>query len=199
MWGDSHAAALYPGIEKVFGARYCVVQRTVVSTPPLLPSLFADQGAAEINQVIMDTIRRLRPDVVMLDGNWPTCDWKGIEPTVAALKSMGIPRIVVVGPVPEWYISLPQQLSNHARRHPSSSVPTRLASGCRPEPMEIDGPMAEMCRRLRVTYVSPCTIFGGTDGFLVRTGETADTLTAYDYGHLTVAGATYLASRFPTF
>jgi peptidoglycan/LPS O-acetylase OafA/YrhL len=199
LWGDSHAAALYPGVQKVYGDRYSVVQRTVVSIPPLLPSQFHDQTAIDINQEIMDSIRRIHPDVVMLQGHWAAWSLPGVEPTVVALKALGIPHIVVVGPVPEWFISLPQQLSNYARRHPSAAVPTRLASGFRPEPMELDAQMADMCRRQGVTYFSPCKIFRNSDGFLIRTGDTADTLTAYDYGHLTVAGATYLASRFPAF
>ena len=105
---------------------------------------------------------------------------------------------MVVGPVPEWAISLPQQLCNYVRRHPGAAVPMRLSSGARPESRTIDEQMAAACRRLGVRYVSPVAIFGGPDGYLVRFGDQPEDLASYDYGHLTTAGSLYLAAHIPT-
>jgi hypothetical protein len=72
-----------------------------------------------------------------------------------------------------------------------------MKTGTRDAPAKIDALMRPFCQRLGVEYISPCEILGGRDGFLVRLGDTADSLVAFDYGHLTKVGSEYLVSRFP--
>jgi hypothetical protein len=45
--------------------------------------------------------------------------------------------------------------------------------------------------------VSPCAILGSSEGFLIRVGDTGDSLIEFDYGHLTVKGSAYLVAQFP--
>jgi peptidoglycan/LPS O-acetylase OafA/YrhL len=198
LWGDSHAAALYAGLEASFGNRYCIVQRTAANDPPSVPPNGATLSTRErINRFTYESIRRDRPALVILDGNWVGFGWATLESTIAALRNAGVDHIVVFGPVPEWNTSLPQQLCNYVRRHPGAPVPVRMSSGALPESGIIDGQMAAACKRLGVDYVSPVTIFGGADGYLVRMGDRPEDLTSYDYGHLTTAGSRYLAAHIP--
>jgi peptidoglycan/LPS O-acetylase OafA/YrhL len=199
LWGDSHAAALYPGLEESFGKQFCIVQRTAANNPPFVPPSGTILSTHDrINRFVFESIRKDKPAVVLLAANWVVDDWQGTESTVRALREAGVGRVVVFGPAPQWVVSLPQQLCNYVRRHPGRPVPMRMDAGARPEPALIDAQMAAMCARLGVQYVSPVRIFGGPGGFLVRFGETPDQLSSYDYGHLTAVGSRYLAAHIPS-
>jgi peptidoglycan/LPS O-acetylase OafA/YrhL len=197
LWGDSHAAALYPGLKKVYGNAYNIVQRTAAGTPPLIEGSLHPGIGRQISHYVLAMIRRSRPEYVVLQARWEPSEMKDLEDTINALKAANVRHIVLVGPVPQWIISLPQQLNNYARRHPSEPVPTRMTQGENPAPIETDGLMAALATRLGVDYVSPCRILGSDQGFLVRTGDTPDSLTTLDYGHLTVKGSEYLVDHFP--
>jgi peptidoglycan/LPS O-acetylase OafA/YrhL len=197
LWGDSHAAALYPGLRQAYGARYNIVQRTAAGTPPLLEDSMSPGVAQQIDRYVFALIRRLRPECVVLQARWQSYEWGHVAETIVALKAAGVRRVVLVGPVPQWFVSLPQQLFNYARLHRSDPVPVRMKMGIDPEPCRIDAPMAALAERNGAEYVSPCAILGNQEGFLVRTADTADSLTAFDYGHLTESGSRYLVSRFP--
>jgi peptidoglycan/LPS O-acetylase OafA/YrhL len=197
LWGDSHAAALYPGVSTVYGRAYNIVQRTTASTPPFMPDRFNPGNARQINQFVFQSIVRDRPEFVLLDANWQGYDWRQIEGTITALQAAGIHHIVLIGPVPQWNGSLPQQLFNYMRGHRNQPVPERMSVGVDPMPARLDPLMAALAQRLGVDYVSPCRILGNGDGFLVRTGDTADSLMTYDSSHLTANGSKYLVSHFP--
>jgi len=134
---------------------------------------------------------------VVLAANWLTYDWRDVTVTIQALKALGIRRIVVVGPTPQWVGSLSQQLYYFVRRHPFEPIPIRMKTGLKAEPERIDKLMAKFCNDLKVEYISPCAILENGDGVIIRFGDSADSLIALDYGHLTVAGSEYLVSHFP--
>jgi len=197
LWGDSHAAGLYPGLEEFFGRKYEIVQRTSANLAPFTEDPVSSSTHARINRFILDAIAREKPACVVLEANWPQYEWRNIAPTIAALRAAGIQHIVLVGPLPHWIVSLPQQLCNYVRKHRDEPVPMRLKTGLQPEPMQIDAAMAAFAAQVGVEYISPCRILENQDGFLVRVGDTADSLVAFDYGHLTAAGSKYLAAHFP--
>lgn len=198
LWGDSHAAGLYPGVQAVFGKKYNIVQRTIAGQPPYL-GLEPRSASAQfsLNQEVFETIQRIRPQVVMLESNWVAFGWKPIETTVERLKAAGVGHIVLVGPVPQWNGSLLQQVCNYVRSHKSEPVPTRLTTGARSEPLEIDASMRALSTRLGIQYVSPCDILHDKDGYLVRLGDAPESFISWDYGHLMAAGSGYLVSHFP--
>lgn len=198
LWGDSHAAQLYPGCAERWGTTHNLVQRTAAAVPPLLTTGKSGRSdAAEITAFVLDELARLRPDTVMLAALWTRSEWRELEATVARLRELGIRHIVVIGPVPEWERGLPQQLMNYHLWHRFAPVPARLPSGWEQKPLEVDAAMAAFCRALGVDYVSPLRVLGNADGYLVRLGDTADTITSFDYGHLTPAASRYVVARFP--
>ena len=197
LWGDSHAASLYPGMKSVYEMRFNVVQRTAAGVPPFMGSRFNLRSGASINRFIFDSIKRDQPDYVFLYAHWLQYDWRYVEETVAALKAAGIRHVVVVGPIPEWANSLPQTLFDYIKAHPSAPVPLRLKSGVSPQALILDREMAAMSARIGAQYISLCKLLQNQDGFLTRTGETADSLVEFDHAHLTVLGARYLVSQFP--
>jgi hypothetical protein len=199
LWGDSHAAVLYPGVKNVYGRRFNIVQRTKANTPPFMPGYFNPGVARQVNQFIYNSIIQDKPEVVLLEADWPDYDWSQVEKTIAALKTAGVRHIVLVGPVPQWSGSLPQQLFNYVRKHRDASVPVRMTEGADPRPAEVDRLMAALAMRLGVEYISPCNILGNQDGYLVRTGDTPESLTTYDSSHLTANCSIFLVSHFPKF
>lgn len=197
LWGDSHAAALYPGLKARYGRDYNIVQRTAAGTPPLVETGFPPGVGRQISRYVLAMIRRSRPEYVILQARWDTGEFGDLADTIGALKAAGVSHIVLVGPVPQWDVSLPQQLYNYARRHRSEPVPTRMTMGESAAPMEVDHLMAPFAERQGIEYVSPCKILGNEEGFLVRTGDDPDSLTTYDYGHLSVKGSEYVVDHFP--
>lgn len=197
LWGDSHAACLYSGFKEVYGPTHNVVQRTAAKTPPFVPEFFNAGVEQQINRHILELIVRDQPEVVVVDANWESYDWRKIEATILALKAARIQTIIIVGPVPQWPGGLPQQLFNYVRDHRDEPVPVRLDLATGRRTAALDEEMASMCERLAVHYVSAWKIFSGEGGVLVRTGETPDSLLTYDQSHLTPRAAIYLVSNFP--
>ena len=198
LWGDSYAAALYPGIKQVFGPRYNIVQRTAALTGAFISDRPGQHDSGSLSRYVFSMILKRRPDVVVIAGQWQSYDWSNIEDTLSALKSAGLPRIILVGPVPEWEGTLKQNVFNYVWRHHQNTIPERLTSGVNLGTIQpIDEGLRTLAAREGIDYVSALTVFGGPDGFLVRTGPTIDTLTTFDGAHLTASGAIYLVQRFP--
>jgi hypothetical protein len=199
LWGDSHAAALYPGFNDVYGKRFNVVERAASGVPPFVGDHSTSDTGQDISRRIFESIRQVQPDFVVLEANWQGYDWGHVEETIGALKAAGIRHVVLVGPVPHWNQALPQILFTYMRRHRSDSVPVRMSEGLDPESFRIDEQLAAMAVRQGIEYISPCHLLGNRDGVLVRTGETADSLVVFDNSHLTASGSIYLVSHFPRF
>ena len=198
LWGDSYAAGLYPGLRELYGDKYNIVQRTAALTGPIITSLPGRPDGGRIAHAVFAAILRRHPDVVILGGRWEEYNWKEIANTIAPLRAAGIARIILVGPEPEWAGGLKEQMFNYIWTHPKEPVPTRLAGGV---DISLLGPIDQAMRALAdqqgIEYVSPLTVFGGPGGFLARTGPRADSLTAFDGGHLTTDGSRYLIAHFP--
>ena len=196
LWGDSHAAQLYPGFDKHFSAKYNIVQRTVMSTGPFLGMDPPEKPHMKaLNDFVFETIKRIHPAWVVLAADWFGYDWKQIAITVAALRAVGVDRITVFGPVPHWKGSLPRQLIFYYRTHPGSPLPTRLRGGDEHDTPKIDADLGAFCGSLRVEYVSPYTLLSDKDGVIARVGEGLKGIEAWDNAHLTPAASEYLVGK----
>ncbi len=115
LWGDSHAAALFWGLQKRIPN---LGQFTMSSCPPVagidVPSR---THCRSFNDAVLKWMRRNPPQTVFLMGNWRDVDEKGVlrvdamSQTVRALKEISPDmNIVVVGSVPYWLPDLPMQM-----------------------------------------------------------------------------------------
>lgn len=198
LWGDSHAAQLYPGYKKYFSPRYNIVQRTAINTGPFLGMVRTYQPEMKgMNDFVFETVKRVRPGIVVLAADWYQYDWPRIDQTILALKGLGVPHITVIGPVPHWKGSLPQQLLIYYKEHLDEPLPTRMREGAVASTGQIDVLLAQLCDKLGVEYLSPYKLLADKDGFITRLGDGADNIVAWDYSHLTVAGSEYLVAQFP--
>jgi peptidoglycan/LPS O-acetylase OafA/YrhL len=202
LWGDSFAARFAPGLRRVLGESARMGQFTKSSCPPILA--YGVDGCPVANAQTLATIRAERPEVVILMANWvqqgpwssPDDDVaRRLRDTLASVAAAGVPRIVVMGPAPQWRDDLPRVLAtatfrDAAHRH----VPRRMTFGVEPAVRDVDRALSRLVATAdRVTYVSPSDLMCNEEGCLTRVDDEPDGLTTCDYGHLTTKGATYLA------
>jgi peptidoglycan/LPS O-acetylase OafA/YrhL len=199
LWGDSHAAHLYPGLKAASQGRFALTQLTASLCPPIMGIATPSRPHCKaINEYVMARIVAERPDEVMLSAYWGLYDFSTLTATIDRLAKAGIHRIVIVGPVPEWSEPLPVLLSHQATESPASgTIPQRTTSGLNPRTRLVDGRLAHSLEPSPATYVSMFSILCDEHGCLVRAGDDAASITAWDASHLTTAGSTYAAEHFP--
>jgi peptidoglycan/LPS O-acetylase OafA/YrhL len=201
LWGDSHAAHLYPGYLTTFGDDFNLVQRTAAFCPPLLGLSMANRPLCKsINDHVFDEIATLRPAVVVLSAAWRRYPfWPDyLVNTIERLRRAGVRRIDLVGPVPDWHATLPHILSKTVGIDPSHRIPpARTTKGLGPPVFAIDKALRDAAARTSVNYVSPATILCNDEGCLVQLDDSGKMPMQWDRDHLTLMGSRYLVSKFP--
>lgn len=199
IWGDSYAAHLLPGLNKVFGNEYNILQRTAGGCPPLFEfGLITNSGVkrcGENNKIIKDQLKSLDPDYVFLSARWDLYDLKNLRQTIVELKKIGVKKIILIGPSPVWREDLRKQLFRHNMLDFTNDLPNRLNSGLITEIADIDRKLKDFSIEVKLIYVSPLNEFCNVNGCLVRLGDTPESLTTWDNGHFTSASSEFLASR----
>jgi hypothetical protein len=202
VWGDSHAARLYPGLKSVLGEKIALAQFTRDACPPIL-----DVGYAicqKSNAWVLDRIARLKPQTVILFAAWTHYqgDWHGpttaktqLLATIEALQQRGIDRIIVIGPAPVWKGGLPKLLYQAWTKSPFHIVPERLATGLEPNVPIADRDMRIELLPRHVHYFSIADFFCTDAGCLTHVADSGLRLVTWDSGHLTTDGATLIARQ----
>lgn len=197
LWGDSHAAHLYPGFKKIYGDQYNVVHRSASACPPILglnkPSR---PQCMAINETTLALIKKLKPEVVILAGNWRDNPWSNLTNTINALKDIRSLSINIVGPVPVWENNLPKQIFLYCKEHAPCEIPSYMQMGLIPQVFALDQDMKRLFEKPNVHYLSAIKILCKSGACLVRVGDKGNTITAWDSEHLTDIGSEYLVSHF---
>jgi hypothetical protein len=193
LWGDSTAAALYPGLKK---AEETVPFRLARFSAPACAPILAtglSKRCDGLNNVAFGFLKSSLPSIVLLHAIWDirndeNNDLDRLRETIRQLKEIGIPRIVILGPVPLWKRTLPHALINFYRfRH---IIADRIATGVSgPQNDEI---MEAFSKSVGVEYISAWHALCNTDGCLTRAGPTADDVITTDLVHLSDAGSRFL-------
>jgi peptidoglycan/LPS O-acetylase OafA/YrhL len=189
VWGDSTASALVPGFRALQNSRDLgLAQYTVSSCKPYLMKIETTTDLCiERNREISDIIRDIGPDIVILHALWDRNDTAAmIKPTIDAIKSSHVRRVIILGPVPVWRGGLPAAVAAYYRLK-RRIIPERTFEAV--DPAFGDDNLRRIASELGVTYISARDILCNADGCLARIGNS---LTASDTVHLTAAGAGYL-------
>jgi peptidoglycan/LPS O-acetylase OafA/YrhL len=190
LWGDSHAAHLYPGLRRLQrDVRFRLAQFTAGACPPLRSlDVPLHPSCREINERVLDHIATLRPQVVLLAARWDVYRQSTLDDTVAALRRVSRARIVLLGQLPNWPERVPRVLFNEARQRRFSVVPDRLPyfDG---NYDRADRGLREHAERLGVEFVSGYGTLCNAEGCLVKMGGAAGGLTTWDDHHLTSEGS----------
>lgn len=200
LWGDSHAAHLYSGYKDSFGERFKIIQRTAAGCPPIFGGVREDMPhCKKINDYVFELIKKEKPTKVVLAAAWTIYgdNWERIEETIVQLRKIGITDIYLIGSVPQWTNNLPRLLYLKLISDIYHRIPERMEAGLNQNFIQMDMLLSDFSKRLKVNYISPKDILCNEHGCVTRVGETANSLTTYDYGHLTEMGSRFLVSQFP--
>ena len=190
LWGDSTAAALYPGLKKAEDAFPFRLAR--FTAPACAPILKAGSNARcdDANDIVFRFIKAAHPEIVLLHAMWNnSTDLAKLGQTIEQLKAIHVPRIVVLGPVPVWKRTLPNALVNGYRlRH---VIADRIATG-------VSGPqdderMEAFSKAAGVEFISAWHALCTSEGCMTRVGPAANDVIASDIVHLSDAGSNFLS------
>ena len=205
VWGDSHAASLYPGLKALQSKHpeYRLAQFTWGGCPPLLDwdSPRVAQCRA-FNDAALTKVTALRPDVVVLGGDWvsylprhaSTADLAPLNDTITRLRDHGVPRIVVFGNLPVWQFPAPRVgmklwLEKHV-------LPQRTDEYLNMDSLRADDLVRHaIAESPGVEFVSPIDVLCDSGGCLLTTNRSSWVPLTLDASHLTVDGSRYLLDR----
>jgi peptidoglycan/LPS O-acetylase OafA/YrhL len=203
VWGDSHAARLYVGISKVYGNKLNVEQLTRDSCAPLL-NVGGDATCNESNDYVLSLISKDPPSLVLMFAAWNlhAIDFRAgpqaaeLIETVSQLRAAGVRHILVVGPAPQWTAALPNLLARQWLSRRSGEIPRIMKYGLAEAPFKVDAELKSVIPR-PARFVSLVDEMCDASGCITRTGNEPDDLVTADYGHLTAAGAEFVARLLP--
>ncbi len=202
IWGDSHAARLYPGVRNAMGADANIGQFTRDSCPPILN--YSYPKCRESNGRVLLEMKSAKPHTVVLFSVWSTDqDWAPgsqlallMGRTLDELRSAGIVNIVLVGPAPKWKAELPTLLYEDWNQQSSpKSIPERMARGLDTEVYRVDAGQKAVAQTRQVRFVSLLDLLCNDKGCLTYPPDSPGKLFTWDYGHLTTEGATFVATQ----
>jgi peptidoglycan/LPS O-acetylase OafA/YrhL len=207
LWGDSHAAALYPGLAGSQSGtdRFLrLAQFTAARCPPMIPApLHSSTQCDRTNRFAMETIKVERPQTVVLAGHWSLyatsaiaagSQMASLRETVRLLHELGVERVVVFGAVPTW--TMPQPRIVLKQWASTGSVPERTNQHLDPVSIATDHLIAQAMEGTGAVFVSPTATLCSAEGCLVtirRAG--AFEPVSYDESHLSTAASNLLVQR----
>jgi hypothetical protein len=197
LWGDSHAAQLYPGLEIWYDGSLNIVQRTMGGCPPIENyDMNGKPNCKKTNDSIIKEIRSANPDILIIAAAWWDYDWRIILETLKSLKKNIKTQIYIVGPVPRWDGSLKEQLWKRFNAGVPHHLPYRMRDGLLSVSSEIDKEMRTALLNETVHYISPIEILCDVDGCITRFSDEVESITSWDYAHLTIPASRFLVSQF---
>lgn len=206
IWGDSYAAALYPGLlaqqKKVpFG----IAQMTSTSCPPLLGIEIPNyrKNCAKVNSNVLEMIKKTQPDVIIMHTTWNAEHYKAKQDMFIALLGKTISqvnmvssksKVVVLGPVPMWKKSLQECLIDHYMQY-RTLPPTYMEDCLREGLADLDQQIQKHTLLHNAKYISALKQTCTQTGCLTRLSEDWKDLSSIDGGHISSNMAILLVER----
>ncbi|MET0609845.1 MAG: acyltransferase family protein [Pseudomonas caspiana] len=195
LWGDSHAQALSLGLRTLLAHDTPFYQ---VASAGCKPSLTQDNGRATAprltcnysNRTALQSIRELRPEFVVIaqKDQHDKTQWSDIA---ARLKSYGVKRIVLLGPLPQWSPSLPSVIAN---RHWGLNESHISDPALDQTVMATDRATRRLIDPQAIDFVSLIDKLCVANSCLVRLQD--DSLMQIDSGHHSEKGSLYIVKTF---
>jgi peptidoglycan/LPS O-acetylase OafA/YrhL len=190
LWGDSTAAALYPGLKDAEAASgsFRLARFTAPGCAPILDS-GANARCDEVHGIAFGLLQSAHPDVVLLHAMWGSNNDLGkLRETIARLRASKVPRIVILGPLPVWKRTLPHTLVNRYRF--SHDIPQRIAVGV--SGLDNDQRMEAFSKAEGIEYISAWQTLCNAAGCLTGIGTGTNQVLITDIVHLSDAGSKFL-------
>ena len=204
LWGDSHAASLYPGLRSLIaddGSPYRLAQFTASACPPVAGFKMASRPHCEANnEHVLRFVERERPDTVVMLASWSFYTGGAFEKlaftdvarTVEQLRKLGVRKLVVLGPLPRWLEHQPNIVLREWQR--THTIVERSRIGFDDRILAFDKDLAAALADSPSTFVSPLQTLCTADGCPLVTRRGAQVFPmAWDDAHLTLEGADTVA------
>jgi peptidoglycan/LPS O-acetylase OafA/YrhL len=203
LWGDSHAASLYPGLKALQDRRggFRIAQFTASFCPPILNVAFRQRpNCREFNSAVFSKLLALKPSTVLLMGHWrryavleereKEFDLGALSQTIMRLKTAGVNRVVVIGCLPEWRIAQPKVSVSLWRQ--TGSIVARTNDYLSADSSSVDRTVQQVAVSSGALFVSPLRALCDLDGCLLSAVNQGPLPLAWDTAHLTNGGSEYL-------
>jgi len=191
VWGDSHAASMMMGIRK-FLPEGSVSQLTIAGCFPSLPQDAVPESCNASNDLALEGISEGIFSNVVLAAWWrEDYEAEDLVRLIQKIHQISDAGVTVVGPLPWWSPALnriwtPEEIQQMDR------LPLYTQTGLLDYPRQFDSDFRRVLRGIDVSYVSPLDVLCNAEGCRVSLDGTPQTLTAWDYGHLTNFGSELL-------
>ena len=191
LFGDSHAAALWYGLQQeLAGAN--VMQATVSGCAPTLGH-YDDTNCGHMRHFVYESyLPNHRVDAVILTERWrDRSDVDRIAPAIAWFKSRNI-RVITVGPVQEYDVPLPMLLAYAIKRHDPTLPEKHMTSGF----VDLDRFLQATAAQWQVPYLSPLQILCHDGHCLEYVDSKGGVPTLADDDHLTNQASVRVAEQW---
>ncbi|MCX2524574.1 acyltransferase family protein [Larsenimonas rhizosphaerae] len=198
LWGDSHMGSLSTGLRYEMPKGMPFSQLTSSGCPPSFTmkrngSDRFDQGCDYSNGMAYRAIMKARPEVVILGAasHHESVDW---SETVSRLHDMGVPRVIIMGPFPQWEPSLPQAyVTRHmGEKYISDFTFTRSLIDSNNYLKALHAKNDDFVFVDMLDHLC----FTNDRGHLSCRARVGDSLITFDYGHLTVEASRFVAKNY---
>lgn len=209
LWGDSYAAALYPGLvalQKETKKSFSIEQFTDGNGSPFFANLSLADNKKDLvttNQEKLQILSSMKPEKVvitwMVNGSNAIQDpmqaVAGIKDTISRIHqaSPGT-EIIVIGPVPQWNENLVAILLKYWDKF-GTYPPKYMDYGLNKGVFDWDALLSKELNQDGVMYISALKELCNDQGCITRVGEDVHDLAAADWGHLTPAASRYFIER----
>jgi peptidoglycan/LPS O-acetylase OafA/YrhL len=185
--GDSQAADLWAGLSRV-NPEINLLQGTASGCRPLLDAPGERRCTDLMRFLFTDFIPKHRFDVILLSARWSPGNIEALKETANALKRYA-GRVVVLGPRVEYKQDLPWLLAaSMLKQDPSVVERFRLTKQKRTDQL-----FGDQLREDGTGYVSLYSAICPDDR--CRVTDQDGLPLAFDYGHLTASGSTFVARQ----
>lgn len=207
IWGSSHGAHLYAGIDKqAWSKQFDIIQLTASACAPMPAATDpARPYCADIQKGIRAFLAKARPDVLLIamdrvalgDGpaDGPSLTVAMLQAAIKSLRADGVGRVVIVGPVPEWPLPLPQIYFRDSLFH--KHLQENLAAPESPEQFAvIDSGLRAAATDAGASYASlRDTMCQGDRCYTKIPDWPVEALVQFDEGHLTSEASEWVAEH----
>jgi peptidoglycan/LPS O-acetylase OafA/YrhL len=203
VWGDSHAADLFPGfraLQAQSGVR--LAQFTASLCAPILGLRVPERPeCTSVNYAVLERVRKLRPATVVLSAHWdnPNPDQSAATKrqellnTIESIRAAGVANVVVIGSFPFWTAPVPGLLAGEVVRHPNRPVPQRLPRSLL-EPYD-DTSLKAIVTTAGAVYVPVFSELCNPSSCIATTGPGWRDVVTYDQSHFTDHGSILVTQR----
>ena len=194
IWGDSHAQMLNSGLTSALPQNWQLLQVASSGCAARLDNIepSATDYCKQSNWFALDTIERVRPDVVIVAQSLGH-DAAHMKRIANRLESLNVPMVLFLGPSPKWQDDLPKILV----RQLWSTMPERTWVGFNRDVLALNQKLKrDFVATPHSSYVDMLDLFCNLEGCLTRIGDDPKMgSTSWDYGHLTEIASEYLAKE----